>query len=106
MPNRPRSRPSPPQPRETHPPMPDLAITPTPAARVPRRERPVTIYDLSFDALEAKMGELGAPKYRAKQIWDWVYGQQVTGWDEMRNLPADLREKLAEAIPFSTMRLI
>jgi 23S rRNA (adenine2503-C2)-methyltransferase len=86
--------------------MTDLTITPTPAARTPRRARPVTIYDLPFDALEAKIVELGAPKYRAKQIWDWVYGSQVAGWDEMRNLPADLRTSLAEAIPFSTMRLI
>jgi 23S rRNA (adenine2503-C2)-methyltransferase len=91
---------------ETTAPMPDLTITPAPAARVPRRARPVTIYDLTFDALEAKIVELGAPQYRAKQIWDWVYGTQVTGWDEMRNLPTDLRETLAEAIPFSTMRLI
>ena len=59
--------------------MTDLTITPTPAARVPRRQRPVTIYDLPFDALEAKVVELGAPAYRARQIWDWVYGQQVTG---------------------------
>lgn len=86
--------------------MPDLTITPTPAARPPRRERPTTIYDLTFEQLEARVVELGAPRFRAKQIFDWVYGSKVGVWDEIRNLPADLREKLAEAIPFSTMKMV
>jgi len=86
--------------------MTDLTITPTPAARAPRRERPVTVYDLPFESLEERIVDLGAPAYRAKQIYDWVYGKQVTGYDEMRNVPAGLRTTLAETLPFSTMKLV
>jgi len=87
-------------------PMTDLTITSTPAARTTRRERPVTIYDLPFDQLEARLVDLGAPNYRAKQIFDWTYDKQVTGYDGMRNVPVDLRDTLSESLPFSTMKLV
>ena len=86
--------------------MTDLITNPTPTTRAPRRERPVTIYDLPFEQLEDRLAELGAPKYRARQIFDWTYDKQVTGYDDMRNVPADLRETLADSLPFSTMKLV
>lgn len=84
----------------------DLTINPTPGVRPPRRERPVSIYDLAFEQLEAKMAELGAPSYRAKQIFDWVYDKQIIDYDGMRNVPSRLRTSLAESLPFSTMKLV
>jgi 23S rRNA (adenine2503-C2)-methyltransferase len=86
--------------------MTDQTLTPTPAAGSTRRERPTTIYDPPFEELEAKMVELGAPRYRAKQIYGWVYTSMVTGWDEMRNLPAELRAHLSASVPFTAMRLV
>lgn len=38
---------------------------------------------------------LGLPAYRAGQIWTWLYGQRVSDWAEMKNLPAALRDTLA-----------
>ena len=35
----------------------------------------------------------GFPAFRAVQIGDWL-GKGVTNFDEMRNLPADLKKKL------------
>ncbi len=84
----------------------DLTTNPTPAARPLRRPRPVTIYDLTFEQLESRLTDLGAPGYRAQQIFDWIYGKQVTGYDGMLNVPADLRASLAESLPFSTMKLV
>ncbi len=84
----------------------DLTTNPTPAARSPRRQRPVTIYDLPFDGLESRLVDLGAPKYRAQQIFGWAYDKHVTGYDGMRNIPADLRATLGDSLPFSTMKLV
>lgn len=39
---------------------------------------------------------LGEPQYRAEQIMDWFYTKRAGWFDEMTNLPAGLRGKLAE----------
>jgi 23S rRNA (adenine2503-C2)-methyltransferase len=80
---------------------------PRPALRpVPRRDRPVTIFDLTLPALEERLIALGQPAYRAKQLYDWIYQKRVTGYDAMTNLPASLRATLAESLPFTAMRPI
>ena len=38
--------------------------------------------------------DMGEPAYRADQILDWIYEKKVLDPDEMRNLPAPLRERL------------
>lgn len=78
-----------------------------PALRpVPRRDRPVTIYDLTLPQLEERLTALGQPAYRAKQLFDWVYRKRVTSYDAMTNLPASLRATLAENLPMTAMRPI
>lgn len=37
----------------------------------------------------------GFPKYRAKQIFDWVFRKQVSSFDQMLNLPKDLKAWLS-----------
>ena len=34
------------------------------------------------------------PKFRKKQIFDWIYKKYVENFDDMKNLPKDLKEKL------------
>lgn len=38
--------------------------------------------------------EIGQPRYRADQLWDWIWKKQALSFDEMSNLPLDFREKL------------
>ena len=45
--------------------------------------------------IEAVVAELDAPKFRAAQIYQWVFRHGISSFDEMKNLPADLREDLA-----------
>ncbi|MEI7760037.1 MAG: 23S rRNA (adenine(2503)-C(2))-methyltransferase RlmN [Thermoleophilia bacterium] len=52
--------------------------------------------------LEAHMSEHGEPAYRARQVWEWA-ARGVMGYDAMTNVPAPLRERLAESLPFSTL---
>ena len=42
------------------------------------------------------------PSYRTRQVWGWA-ARGATSYDEMSNLPAALRERLAERVPFSTL---
>ena len=43
--------------------------------------------------IEGELAALGEPKYRAKQIFDWL-SRGVMDFDEMTNLPKALKEKL------------
>jgi 23S rRNA (adenine2503-C2)-methyltransferase len=56
-------------------------------------------------ALEAALGELGQPPFRARQIWEWT-ARGARGYDEMTNVPARLRRALDDALPFSTLELV
>ena len=40
--------------------------------------------------------DLGHPKFRAKQVWQWIRVQGVTDLDQMTNVPKKLREQLAQ----------
>ena len=54
------------------------------------------IHGLLFDELAAALRDLGAPAFRAQQVWRWLYVQHITAWDQMKNLPTGLRARLAE----------
>ncbi|MBN1933339.1 MAG: 23S rRNA (adenine(2503)-C(2))-methyltransferase RlmN [Anaerolineae bacterium] len=56
---------------------------------------PNSIFDLGASALDAQMALWRQPKFRAGQIWQWLYVHMVSDWDEMTNLPKSLREQLA-----------
>lgn len=53
-------------------------------------------YDLQYGELEALMREMGQPEYRARQIWEWMYQHYAGDFEEMTNLPQELRQKLTE----------
>jgi 23S rRNA (adenine2503-C2)-methyltransferase len=55
-----------------------------------------SILDLSRAELEAWCTETGVPSYRAAQIATWLYRHGARDFADMRNLPADLRARLAE----------
>jgi len=46
----------------------------------------------------------GEPAYRAAQVWEWA-ARGVSGYSEMTNLPAGLREALVQEVPFSTLAI-
>ncbi len=53
------------------------------------------IKSLSRPELEALLADLGQPKFRAKQVFQWLH-RGVASFEEMSNLPKALREQLAE----------
>ncbi|MGE4551700.1 MAG: 23S rRNA (adenine(2503)-C(2))-methyltransferase RlmN [Desulfovibrionaceae bacterium] len=58
---------------------------------------PVTaLLDLTQAALEAFVTqELGEPRFRADQLWQWIWGKGAREFGQMTNLSRALREKLA-----------
>lgn len=72
-------------------------------AGMARSRRPRGLYDLSLADLEARVVELGFPAWRARQIWGWAYRQLVARYDEMRNVPAALRETMQAAEPLTLL---
>ncbi len=56
----------------------------------------INLLDLSKDELTTLLTRNGQPKFRAKQIWQWLYRQYAVDFDEMANIPKSLRAKLAE----------
>ena len=53
------------------------------------------LISLTLAELEQLILKLGQPKFRAKQIYEWLNKGAET-FDDMLNIPKTLREKLAE----------
>lgn len=56
--------------------------------------RTTTLLGLTLDELTSLVQELGEPKYRAKQLAEWLYVKRANTLEEMTNLPKALRSKL------------
>ena len=54
--------------------------------------------------LDRWLNEHGEPGYRGRQVWEWT-ARGAASYAEMTTLPKQLRARLAEAVPFSTLEL-
>lgn len=57
----------------------------------------IDIFALPIEALQALVVDLGLPKFRAKQIYDWLYKKSVFDFKAMHNLGAATIAKLEAA---------
>jgi 23S rRNA (adenine2503-C2)-methyltransferase len=55
------------------------------------------IRHLSLSELEQFFETLGEKKFRAKQVWEWLWAKHAHSFEDMTNLSKDLRQQLAEA---------
>ena len=55
----------------------------------------VALYDLTYAQLEDLLSDWGEPRFRADQLWRWLYRSLVDDFSAMGNLPTLLRERLA-----------
>jgi 23S rRNA (adenine2503-C2)-methyltransferase len=46
------------------------------------------------------------PKFRKKQIFDWIYKKYVDKFEEMKNLPKELREQLSQNYIINPLKLL
>jgi 23S rRNA (adenine2503-C2)-methyltransferase len=66
----------------------------------------VDLYALTQDELAELLQQWGEPKFRARQIWEWLYDKRVSSFDDMTNLPKSLRERLAAETTLGQLELV
>ena len=59
----------------------------------------IETYDI--DGMSALLEQMGQPRFRSNQLFEWLYGKGATCYDEMTNLPAALRIELSELAPLN-----
>jgi 23S rRNA (adenine2503-C2)-methyltransferase len=62
---------------------------------------------LFMDYLPEELIEMGIePKFRVKQLYNWVYKKYVDDFEKMTNLPKLFREKLKEEFIINPFELV
>ncbi len=61
------------------------------------------IKSLYLPELEQVLKTLGQPAFRSRQIYEWLHEKLAKGYEEMTNLPKDLRSRLEEAYPITVL---
>lgn len=64
------------------------------------------IKNYNLEELQKIVQDLGEKKYRAEQIFNWIYKENVTSFDDMVNLPLSLRDKLKENYDLHIFKII
>jgi 23S rRNA (adenine2503-C2)-methyltransferase len=65
----------------------------------------ITRYGATRAEVEALLADCGEPRYRADQVWDALYRQQVA-LDDATALPRALRDRLRDALPLALDPLV
>ena len=64
------------------------------------------IYDVSLKELEEYFVSIGEKPFRANQVYEGLYKQRLSSFDEMTNLSKSLREKLSREFSFYKIKLL
>lgn len=68
-----------------------------------QKNQPVHLTGLTREELEAFAAEAGEPRYRGRQIFTALHRRRLRTFEEMTDLPADFRARLAERATASTL---
>ncbi len=63
----------------------------------------VSVFDVSPTELATHLTEWGQPTYRARQVWSWLYQKLAGSFNEMSDLPNDVRARLNDAFVFNRL---
>ena len=66
----------------------------------------VILKGMSLEELNSYFLSSGQPKYRAHQVFNWMYNHLTTDFGEMQNLSKDLRQNLADNCTISTLKML
>jgi len=64
------------------------------------------IKSLQLHELREGVRALGEPVYRAKQIAEWLYKKRASSFEEMTDLPRDVRARLAQYFSFGKIDVV
>ncbi|QHS23699.1 23S rRNA (adenine(2503)-C(2))-methyltransferase RlmN [Virgibacillus sp. MSP4-1] len=62
-----------------------------------------SIYGLTYDQLTEWLVDHGQKKFRAQQVWDWLYKKRVKQFEDMKNLNKECTELLKEHFVIQTL---
>src|SRR5699024_7146548 len=65
-----------------------------------------SIFSIRYDEMQDWLIQNGKQKFRAKQIFEWLYEKRVDRIDEMTNLSKELREILNDSFTMTTMTTV
>lgn len=74
-----------------------VQVNPTSATRL------LNIYSTPEEELIILLKQWNQPKFRAKQIHQWIYEKGVLSFDEMKDIPLELRTNLTSCFKFGTL---
>ncbi|MBB6454020.1 23S rRNA (adenine2503-C2)-methyltransferase [Salirhabdus euzebyi] len=63
-----------------------------------------SIYGLTFEKLTNWLVEHGQKKFRATQVWDWLYNKRVSAFTDMKNVNKDCLELLEQHFAIHTLQ--
>jgi len=61
-----------------------------------------SIYDYTLDELKGLL----KPSFRAKQVYNWLYKKYANSYDDMKNIPNELKEDLKANYPIDIMTIV
>ena len=66
----------------------------------------IVIKGMNIKELELWCQSNNFPKYRAKQIYEWIYFHGIDNIDEMKNIPEDCKSILKQSCILSTLDMV
>ncbi|MFM9027357.1 MAG: 23S rRNA (adenine(2503)-C(2))-methyltransferase RlmN, partial [Bacteroidota bacterium] len=65
----------------------------------------INIRHLDQVSIRTWLTERGQPAFRAGQVWEWLWKKSARSFDEMSNLPLELRKKLQESFVLNAVTI-
>ena len=66
----------------------------------------MNIYNMTYDELEAYFLSIDEKKFKATQVYEWLYKKRVTSFQEMTNLKKELQDFLEKNFSIETIKMI
>ena len=66
----------------------------------------ISIYGITLKKLEDYFVSMNEKKFKATQIYDWIYKKRVKSFDECINVKKDTIEKLKQDFSFTSLTLL
>lgn len=60
----------------------------------------------TLEELQEQFQKWDCPTYRVTQLLDWLYRRKVASWDEMTNIPKNLRQHLEHTFSLESLQLV
>ena len=78
----------------------------SPKKKEEQNQQIINLSTITEEEMETLIVAWGHPKYRAKQVWDWIRKKGVTDTEQMGNVPKKLRQQLRQYTKPSALNLL